>query len=761
MINTAEYGKKMKSGMSFPNSTDVSDYYRLALEYIYSAWSSRSMRSYFSAEEHGAVCGIHDRSFAELRAYGRAAQSASKYMDILDPADPDGNRSEGLMNISWSNAKFFLKFRDIMWALITENQFDPVVQALDKASDREKRMVAAKMKFDRHPKVQQLAAMVGTKPNEPREFAIIESDEDVDMLYKMGGILLASEILLKDNMDTVFVEDLPGIAERWADDIIDLNLAVGILEYCSEKRRPVLRYSDPQLCIIQHSPNGDHEDDQVFGHMMRVPVSSLVDKFSQEDMQKIYDQALATKPTQMEVTRKDYNKAVQNNFDNLHVWVLKGYWIDDESEKFITGMRSNGVMVHDKVGMDSKLSGRDVRRGKEFVTYNTQYVYKGCWIVGTQYTYDTGKDNLIVRSGKPGKKKACLPVVIHDGNTESLVGRCIADIDDIQLAILKRRHLISKMIPGPRMAIDKSKMNDDIQIGKSTYSILEAAELFPRTGMFIYSSRGEFEDQNGAQRPPIDFLPSGIAEDLNIMISEIRDKLDSIRQQIGINEVTDGSSQTQDMLNGVMQGMMQATNNAMARTIRGYANIHDRMAKLLGSKLVSAIISDQMELEELENSGVWGKELLTKSLFDGSFRFSVSARPSQQARQMLLADVTQYKNNNMVAPEVYYMIIKMIQDGDLQKAQLFMSKAIQRKVKQDYEMELQRIQETAKANGQTAVMSEQARQQTIQLEGQQKLAQMEKDLEIALKKIQEEGRVKNELLDKEIQVREMRYNQRV
>ena len=106
MIKTDVYGKGMKMGMAFPDSTDVPNYYKAALEYIYSAWSSRSMRSYFSPAQ-GTVCSIHNRSFAELRAYGRASQPHEKYMNILDPADPDGNRSEGLMNISWSNAKFF------------------------------------------------------------------------------------------------------------------------------------------------------------------------------------------------------------------------------------------------------------------------------------------------------------------------------------------------------------------------------------------------------------------------------------------------------------------------------------------------------------------------------------------------------------------------------------------------------------------------------------------------------------------------------
>lgn len=759
MIQTDQYGERFRKGMAFPSSPDSTNYFLKSLEYIYAAYSAKSMRTYFHPNQ-GVSCAIHDRSLAELRAYGRASQSPQKYMDILDPNDPDGNRSEGLMNISWANAKFFLKFRDIMYALF-QNQFDPTVEALDKASEKAKKIVVGKMKFDRNDKVKALTQMIGVKPEEPKEFSIIESEEDIDLLHRMGGIRLASEILLKDNMDTIFKEDLPSVSEKWVDDHIDLNLFIGVLDFDASCGRPKLHYVDPELAVLQHAGTSDHKDDQVFGYLSRVPISSLASHFKEEEMRKIYDNAYNNRPKVMNVSRKDYNRAKEDNFDDLTTWVLNGYWIDDETQRFVTGMRSNGVMVHDHVPVTKELSARDKSRGKSLVTYNTQYVYKGCLIIGTPFTYNTGKDNLIIRTGKPGQKKAVLPIVVHDGNSESLTGRCIADIDDIQLAILKRRHTISSMIPGPRMAIDKSKMNDDIQIGKKTYSILESAELFPRTGKFIYSSKGEFEDQNGSQSPPITFLPSGITEDITMLISEVKDKLDSIRQQIGINEVSDGSAPTSGLLNGVIAGMQGATNNAMMRTLMNFKKAHDDMAVLLGNKIQTAILTDQMSIDNLEGSGIWGKDILMKSLFEGSFRFGTSQRPTQEKRQLLLADLTQYKNTNMVAPEVYYLVIKMIEDGDLQKAQLFMSKAIARKQKQDHELEIQKLREQAEANGQTGIMVEKARQETMQLEFQNKMQEMDKALKNKLLEIAEEGKVKNELLDKEIMVREMRYNQRV
>ncbi len=760
MINIPQYSEKFTKGMTFPSGPDAPDYYRTALEYIYSAYSAKTMRTHFSSES-GVNCSIHNRSLSELRAYGRAAQNPQKYMDILDPADPDGNRSEGLMNISWANAKFFLKFRDIMYALLAENQFDPTVEALDKASEKAKKLVIGEMKFNRNDKVKALTQMVGIKPDEPKEFALIESEEDLDVLHKMGGIKLASEILLKDNMDTIFKEDLPHLIEKWIDDHIDLNLVIGVLSFDSECQRPKLHYVDPELAILQHAGTSDHRDDQVFGYLSRVPVSSLSAYFTDKEMGTIYSNACANQPKAMSISRKDFNRAKELNFDNLTTWVMTGYWVDDETQKFVTGIRQSGVVIHDQVPVNHELSRRDISRGKDIVTYNTQYVYKGCFVIGTPYTYACGKDNLIVRTGKPGNKKAVLPIVVHDGNSESLTGRCITDIDDIQLAILKRRHVISKMVPGPRMAIDKSKLNDDIQIGKKTYSILESAELFPKTGLFVYSSRGEFDDQNGAQRPPIDFLPSGVTEDLNILITEVRDKLDAIRQQIGINEVTDGSNATSGMLNFQAQGMAVATNNAMARTINGHRQFINTMSMLLGNKIQTALVIGQMKVEDLEGSGIWGKSILEKTLFDGAFRFGAAQRPTQEQRQILLTDLTQYKQNNMVSPEVYYLVIKMIQDGDLQKAQLFMSKAVARKAKQDYEIEIQKLREQAEANGQTGVMVEQARQQTLQLEFQNTMMELDKKLETDLKRIAEEGRIKNELLDKEIQVREMRYNQRV
>ena len=115
---------------------------------------------------------------------------------------------------------------------------------------------------------------------------------------------------------------------------------------------------------------------------------------------------------------------------------------------------------------NAKLTEEMEAQGQHMSDSITEKCYKCFWVIGTDVIYDAGEEYAIVKKDANGVKEALLPIQIHSSKMPSLVERCTGFIDDIQLAILKKRNLLATMAPGPRIVIDKSKFRDSVKIGR-------------------------------------------------------------------------------------------------------------------------------------------------------------------------------------------------------------------------------------------------------------------------------------------------------
>jgi hypothetical protein len=411
-------------------------------------------------------------------------------------------------------------------------------------------------------------------------------------------------------------------------------------------------------------------------------------------------------------------------YDNLQVDVLDFCFIGNEVEKYVMGFRSDGTEIFDQVKSSSKLTPKDEKKGKRFYQNEVQYVYCCKWVVGTKYVFDCGKEYGIVRYNQKGIKDTRLPYIIYSDRTPSIVERCIPHIDDIQLAVLKKRNTLAKMAPGPRIILDKSLLRSTVDIGGKSYNMMELIELFPKTGVLVIESQGEYEDteMKGSNRKPIDYVTTGITEDIGILANEVAAGIDLIRGVTGLNEVADGSVQNADMLVGVVENLGAASNNALKPTMRTYLMLQLNAMKYVVNKWQVSLIQGDVSFEYLPiNSNVTKMVQYSGGVYSRDLGIYVVPMPSETDRQLLLQDILSKRQMMNITEADYVVLYNMIKMGEFKKAQLYMVKAVEQEQKRKQMEAMQNLQAQSQAQAQAALAVEQEKQKSLQLEYQLKM----------------------------------------
>jgi hypothetical protein len=254
----------------------------------------------------------------------------------------------------------------------------------------------------------------------------------------------------------------------------------------------------------------------------------------------------------------------------------------------------------------------------------------------------------------------------------------------------------------------------------------ELIATFHKSGVMVIRSKSEFDDEEygASNKKPFDILQhSGIESDISMFLGRIQTSLEQIRQVTGVNEVADGTTVNQDMLKGVMEGLTAATNNALKPTFRLYEGMYENWAKYCGLKWQTATLAGDIDITYTPlNDNVIRHFKLTKGMYEHDFGIKIILRPSDQDKQLMLQDIMAKKEQNLLAAHDYFVLHQMINNGDIRQAQVYFSRAVEEQRRKLHQEQMQLQQAQAKAQGEANMALEQAKQQTMQVETQAKIA---------------------------------------
>ena len=692
------------------------------------------------------------KPFTLLRQYALGIQNPSIYRDILDPCEGE-NKDQGFMNISWDNVQILPKFRDIVKGKMLDMEFDVQTKAIDETANKERLHEVSKMKLLANPKMQALFAKVGTQPDMKLPEGV-QTPQEIDILDKLGGLRMEYEIAMKDLYDVAIADsDYKTIQAQKIDDLIDFNMCASKIKLEKRTNKVKVEYVNPIYVVAPASKYPDHHDIDFAGEIKIKTISELRQetKLSEPELA-----ALAEKSRGFDSWNNGFNNfdsATRNEFygnragggflfnnisypyDSVRVRVLDFYFYASDAEDYLVGAMPSEEVAEFKSEIDEEmgeeiLGERDSDSDEDDKKLKAVYqcVYHAQWIIGTDTVFDYGKEYGVVMKEEDGVKRAILPIQIWADRAPSLVERCIGFVDDIQLATLKKRNALQAIPPGPRLQIDLSRLRKSVTIGKRNYNMLDLLNIYTRTGRLIYESEDEEEEgPEGSRRPPIETQQqTGIETDLQIFLNEIEFNINMIRGVTGVNEVADGTSQKADMLNGVMEGLNAATNNALRPITYGYENHTKNEAVYICQKWQVAVLGGEINISFIPiGDSILRSVKATRNLFDYDFGIFITLKPSAQDRQMLLQAIQEKRQQNLISEPDFLVLWNMIQVGDIKKAQLFYATAVEKEKAHQQQMQMEQIKANAEANAKAAADAENAKIQTLQAEYQLKI-QLEK-----------------------------------
>ena len=723
-FKAADFAKKMETGeiqfsdVYSPERRDNDFWLRLS-HYVYGSYSL----GYTYIKNGGYLSS--GRTVAELRAFARGEQDTQRYKKMADFRTDKGDRKE-LNNISWENTRVFNRPRQQCLERLSGAKHKPGVRAMDTASneERQRRYLTDRLLTD--PRTKMVTQQLGMPAPSDTPMLSGMSQVDVDVLNNLGGYTLASEILTVDAIQASL--GISGWDEHIRDaideDLLDIGFCGWMIYRMPGDGKYQVRYCDPAGLIVPISNLNDCSDSQYRAVIERRTIASLrmehnIDEETLLKVAKTYsgvnqNPAWSDKYERnaFNAQRSSYSAMKQARYDEFSVDVMTTYFRALDIERYICGTHANGNRIFDKVRNDYQLDRRDLSRGKELVDVPVQYMYKCHWIVGTEYVFDCGVDETCVRAGADGAKEVIFPLQVYALNEPSKVEQCITVIDDIEIATRKKRLSLATLPPGPSYMVDTKLMSDSVQMGDDTYSILELLGIYYNTGFLYYSSVGEFQGNfdSGSNRPPVTPMPSQKLQEIQTFLVEISGLMGQLRDTLGLNEVADGSANPGDLLNGIARQMSQTANSALRSLFTAVRDIYINTEKVLGLKYKTSVLYGDIEIKYVPGSRTIPKVIkLDKSIFDCDFYFTAEAMPTLEDKQAMIGMLQKLSQERRITEDVFFTVMSMIQEGDVKKAQYFMSIHAGKAAERERQMAVENIQLQAKANAESAQVAEQAR----------------------------------------------------
>lgn len=720
-----------------PNQEDKAKYYRDKIQFLYSQFAHESGNLIYAKANHGPT----RRANAELRDYARGLQSTGRYLREIgyDPKEVEKFQSA---NISHQPFPIYPKFRNIMLSKISDLGLKPIVKAADAEGDFERLLKKSKMKLLRTPETQENIPAGLTQDGFPEA----RTPQDVDFLFESGGIMLPVEVKMKDALDiTAKASGWEVLEKMVGEDLIDLGGMAIDTRFVNGKI--VLDYVDFARVIIRPSIYPDFRDSDVRGYTTQRKISELLMEHEEEilehwgELKEAYEARghLVGSPWRHQENgyREDYAHRGESSpsYSDFGATILKMYWVDREEQKFVVGRHPRGSLIFEQVPDDFVLSDRGARAGKLVKTYPIQKIHQCHWIIGTNIIFGYGPVDTVVREGENGAKQLVWPMTVVAAQEPSMTEKVIPYIDDAHIAILKRRDLITKMPPGPRMLVYKNRIRDSVTMGEKTYSFRDILKMYQREGFMLLDEEDDYSmpgEDLGSKTPPIEFLPSGIMEDLQILEQSIAVSLDRIREITGINPLIDGTATKADILKTVAESMRQSSSNALRPWVELYIYFYKQINESLIWRYQVKSAAGEIDLGYLPSAESTGRRVVIASEV---MRYNLGLKveiADAQYYQFLLQDLM--SKRDAITPEGYFAVFNALQDRDLKKAEYLLIMFTRQAEERAHQRQLELVQAQSRSNAEAGVAVEQERQKS-------ELTKLQKELE----KMREEAGLKEQM----------------
>lgn len=680
--------------------------------------------------------------YDKLRRYAEGNQDINKYKDLLDV---EGDTS--YLNLDWSPVAVVPKFVDVIVEGMDNQEYEVKANAIDPVSQDKRQADRLELLFNMENKEFLTEVSEASGMDLAPKGYVPESTEELD-LYMSLNYKQAVELSLEQGIEWVFsINDYSELKKRLLRDLVVLNKAA-VKSYTSPNEGVKIRYVDPSKLITSYSTSPDYKNIQHAGEIYNITISDLRvmagDQFSEKDLENIARTYSGKNGNPRFSNDSALTSQKYREYDDFSVTILDAEFMSSHSMTYEKKENVHGGYSVNKKSSNYKPS-KNSKTKREKLGKSIKVVYKGKYIVGSEFVFDYGLCENMIRP-KSNLSETRLSYVMYEPNlfkmsSKSLVERMLPFADQIQLSHLKIQHLLAKARP-KGAAFELGSLENVSKGDGGTFTPLELQEVYDQTGNIYY--RRQDDEGNATQYMPIQELENGIGNDVMNLIRIYQHNLQMLRDVSGVNEARDASQPSSEALVGVQKLALLASNNATRRINDAYLNITKRLAQSVCQRIQDVVeYSGPLKAysSALGESNVKVVEL-TKDLSLHEIGIAIEVAPDAEEKQLLENNIQISLAQKELRIEDAIMI-RSINNVKLANQMLIVRR--KKYIQEQQAMAQQNAQMNAQAQQESAMMASQIKSQDVQMEAQIEQANIATKHQAEMERMQMEYQLKAQL----------------
>lgn len=650
--------------------------------------------------DQGGVRSSKIRDISLLRLYAQGRQPMDKYLDLLCPKDQHGKRKT-FLDISLDPLSIIPKFRSLVIGKFIKMHHEIEASAVDEKSGGEKRNMRNKL-WARSIIEKQLAPFKelmssGVELPQPEKI-IPKSIEELDMLESTGSFKLKWEIGMEKLLrDSFYISDWDNIKYRVYEDIFDVAMLATRDYTCKVSGKAKTDYVDIQRLVCRHSNNKKFDNIDYAGEILDVTPNDMRVMAGEDLPQEAIEKIISQNNNDYQIDYSFTNvEDFYNNQGNIPTKVLHLTWksLDTIKQEKIKG--KNGETYVNSVGYEFEKKKDE----QEIIKGQVQMVYSAYWAIGTDYVWDYGHEEDIIR---PTPKSVKLPYNIYKISDKSVLELMIPSEDNFQLAWLKLQNEMAKASPAG-IAVDVGVLQN-VYNGANKLEPLDILKIRKEGGDLIFKStthHNQIISPNSA-RPIFELNGTGEA-DMQKWIAIMDFNINKIRDLSGLNELIDSSTPPPNTLVGTAEIAAEGTNNVLYPMYHAYKTVKEGTAANLAYRIQSII--RYRDYEPYKN--VIGNSLMNifkqgSPIAASSYGIMLRLKPSAKEKQAMVEKARYVAEKGIIKFSDLMFLEEEIENGSIKYARMYIS------YREDKYIEEQKQIAAANTQAQSEAIQEQTR----------------------------------------------------
>lgn len=682
----------------------------------------------------GRMLRYMQQDYEKYRSYARGQQAIDQYKEMLGYTKRKGKNSMTWRNLDWNVVPVVPTLVQMVINKVLSQQKDILITAIDPVSQNEQRFRRNQILtyMTNQTLIQQVEKEFGLSVENPIDqgMPMPANQQEVEMLMQMYP---KDRYIMEtyDQIEQVF--NLNNMRQIWFDIVTDLmevgtaGTKVDIDQTGIIKVRRVI----PERVITNHIVQADFSDISRVAEYTEMTISELRASvprgtYTEEEYAKMA-QRTSGRPYTINNNLQYQQSYYRYPYDHEKILVMDTEWFTSDSNAYVYEQSNVGNWLLSKKQTDwlDRVEWIDSSGKKHTGISDDQYVefyknkgeerhvlreaydnlYGGKWVVGTDYIHDYGPKSNIMRSVT--RLGACRSNYNFYTFFDSYMRKIEPSADQFQINMLQHQHHVAQSKPRG-LKINKSALTT-VAVGGKGGVVLDEMDLlrmYAETGSYVY--KGVDASGRPIMYDPIQEMEGGVSpaalEHLQFAIQHI----DFMRQILGLNEATDGSTPNPKLGKAIAEMLEQNTNTALGQVYHAYSKIFEETVRSIALLLPD---SEMVQTDSKDEALGHSSGQFYRANNNATYRemgIKIEDGPTNEARLQLKKYIEIDVANGAISSEDGFLIER---EQNIMRAYYLLRMKKREKQERDQQMQQENYKMEEQKNINSAIAAEQAKAQ--------------------------------------------------